>query len=173
MNFEYWWEICTFAGRMKKFLMNISAALLVVWYCLSIIGFDVHTCVSSGRTFIAAFTDSVACADIHPEHHCYCASCSSSHHEDNSEDNNDHMSVDAESCCSNEYHAIQLSGCRTGDDSDERFTFGKVSDSCIIDIPVLYIASAKYHAEHIQFLERDSGVMPPGDICATFGVWRI
>lgn len=186
VNFEYWTEICTFAPLMKKYLMNISAALLVVWYCMSIIGFDVHTCLSSGRTFIATFADGVACADIHPEHHCCCESCSDSHHDDHdapsccsshhaeeSDEMNDAVSVDSKSCCSDEYHAIQLSGCRTDNDSDERFTFSKVVYPCVMGIPVLYIASAKYHAEHIQFLEHDSGVLSPSDLCVAFGVWRI
>ena len=152
--------------------MNISAALLVVWYCVSIIGFDVHTCMSSGKTFIATFAEGVACADIHPEHHCCCASCADlDHHDDH--DAPGHESVDTSSCCSNEYQVIQLSGCRTQDDSDDKHFFDKISYSCIADVPVAYIAYARYYAEHVQFLEPDSGVLPPGDLCATFGVWRI
>lgn len=179
-------EICTFASRMKKLLMNMSAVLLAVWYCMSIIGFDVHTCMSSGRTFIAAFTEGVACSDIHPEHHCCGASCCSGHHhheasccssehcdEMPSEHNSAQTSVDAKSCCSNEYQVILLSGCRTDYDSDEKHSFSKVSYPCILDIPVAYIAMAKYHADHIQFLEPDSGVHQPGDLCVAFGVWRI
>ena len=173
MNFEYWIEICTFAGRMKKFLMNISVVLLVVWYCVSIIGFGVHTCMSSGETFIATFADGVACADIHPEHHCCVDTCCSGKHHETADEHHHPQSIDTKSCCSNEYQAIVLSGCRTDNDSDEKHSSGKVFHPCVIDIPVSYIASVKYHAEHIQFLERDSGLLPPGDLCATFGVWRI
>ena len=168
---------------MKRFLMNISAAILVVWYCMSIIGFDVHTCMSSGRTFVATFADGVACADIHPEHHCCCASCQDSHHHDlpsccssdndhkSAGEHHDSESIDVKSCCSNEYQAIQLSGCRT--DNDERYFSSKAFLPCVMDIPVQYIAMTKYHADHIQFLDPDSGVLPPGEHCATFGVWRI
>ena len=173
---------------MKKFLMNISAALLVVWYCLSIIGFGVHTCTSSGEVFIATFADGVACADIHPEHHCCgdsCCSethhddyerpscCSSEHHSESEDQHHDSQAIDMKSCCSNEYQMIALSGCRIDNDSDERFYFTKVLNPCVIDIPVLNMLSAKYHAGHVQFLEPDSGAFPPGDICAAFGVWRI
>ena len=158
--------------------MNMSAALLAIWYCMSIIGFDVHTCMSSGRTFVTAFTESLECADIHPEHHCCCSSCLDLHHHDEhempsccSESHED--SYDTKSCCSNEYQVIQLSGCRASDDSKDKFSFSKVSYPCIADVPVRYIAMAKYHAEHVQFLEPGSGVLPPGDLCVTFGVWRI
>ena len=164
--------------------MNISAALLVIWYCMSIIGFDVHTCMSSGRTFIATFADGVSCADIHPEHHCCGASCCSGHHHETSCCSSEHCdevllehnnaeTLDTKSCCSNEYQAILLSGCRTDSDSDNKYSFSEVSYPCIMNVPVISFAMAKYHADHVQFLEPDSGVHQPGDLCVTFGVWRI
>jgi hypothetical protein len=158
---------------MKKFLMNMSAALLVVWYCLSIIGFGVHTCTSSGETFIATFADGLECADIHPEHHCCGASCCLSEHHDPVEEHAASQAIDAKSCCSNDYQAIVLSGCRTDNDSEDKYSFVKAFCPCVTEIPVSLIASARYHAEHVQFLEHDSGVLSPGDLCATFGVWRI
>ena len=153
--------------------MNISAALLVVWYCMSIIGFDVHTCMSSGETFVAAFTESISCADIHPEHHCCGSSCCSGHHHHEEFEHNGPEAFDSKSCCSNEYQVIQLSGCRTDNDTEDKYSFSKVSFPCIMDVPVAYIAMARYHAEHIQFLEPDSGVVSPGDRYVTFGVFRI
>ena len=165
--------------------MNISSSLLVVWYCMSIIGFDVHTCTSSGRTFVATFAASTACADIHPEHHCCNASCCCGHHhheksccssehgEDMPAEHSGGETVGAKSCCSNEYQVIQISGCRTDLDSDENISFCEVFYTCLIDNPLSYMVSAGYHAEHIQFIESGSGVLLPGDLCATFGVWRI
>ena len=167
--------------------MNISAALLVVWYCLSIIGFDVHTCMSSGEVFIATFADGVGCGDIHPEHHCCgtsccqethhhdheTSSCCSSEHHSEPAGHRDFQAVDTKSCCTNDYQMIALSGCRIGNDSDEGFHFAKLLLPYVAYIPDFNIASAKYHAWHISFFDPESGVTPPGDICATFGVWRI
>lgn len=172
---------------MKKFLMNISAALLVVWYCVSIIGFGVHTCISSGETFIASFADGVECADIHPEHHCCGASCCfgshhdhhehsccpACHHEDPAEEHDATLAISAPSCCSNDYQAIVLSGCRSDNDSEDKYSFVRAFCPCITEPNLSYIASARYHAEHVQFLEHDSGILLPGDHCAAFGVWRI
>ena len=164
--------------------MNISAALLVVWYCMSIIGFDVHTCMSSGRTFISSFAESTTCADVHPEHHCCGSSCCSGYHHEASCCSSEHCdempaeqncteTVGSRSCCSNDYQVILLSGCRADNDSDDKYSFSNISYTFIEDISAGYIAMARYHAEHIQFLEPDSGVLSPGDFCATFGVWRI
>ena len=147
-----------------------------------------HTCTSSGETFISTFAEGVECADIHPEHHCCGASCcSAAHHEDDHEtpsccssehhgpinEHHDVKTIEAKSCCSNEYQAILLSGCRTDSGSDEKYSSYKVVSPCVNDIPVSYIAFAKYHAERVQFLEYDSGVLQPGDLCVAFGVWRI
>ena len=164
--------------------MNMSAALLVVWYCMSIIGFDVHTCMSSGRTFIAAFTETLACADIHPESHSCGESCCNEHHdtpsfccsesrEDTASLNRGLESIGTRSCCSNEYQVIQLSGCRTTGESDDKYSFSKVLCPCIVDLPVRYIALAKYSAKNIEVLEPDSGLIMPDDVCVVFGVWRI
>ena len=153
--------------------MNMSAALLVVCYCLSIIGFGVHTCTSSGETFIATFADGLECADIHPEHHCCGASCCSAEHHDPVDEHGASQTIDTRSCCSNDYQAIVLSGCRTDNDSEDKYSLVKAFCPCVTEIPVSLIASAGYHAEHVQFLEHDSGVLSPGDLCATFGVWRI
>ena len=38
---------------MKNFLTSLTAILLVIWYSLSVIGFDVHTCIGSGETYVA------------------------------------------------------------------------------------------------------------------------
>ena len=37
---------------MKGLLTKITAMLLVVWYSMSIIGFDIHTCSGSGESFV-------------------------------------------------------------------------------------------------------------------------
>lgn len=175
---------------MKKFLMNISAALLVVWYCMSIIGFDVHTCMSSGRTFIVTFAEGMACADVHPESHCCSSSCcsdshdgahavlprcscSSHHHEDQEAGHHESSTVDSQSCCSDEYQVILLSGCRMDNDSEDKFSLNRELCPCMSGIPVSYLASASYHAGYIQYPEPDSGVIMPGDICVAFGVLRI
>ena len=172
---------------MRKYLMNISTAFLVVWYFMSIIGFGVHTCISSGDIFISTFAEGMECADIHPEKHCCGASCCSDSHHDHGttsccsdidhegpdEDHADQISVSSSSCCSNDYQAIVLSGYRTDDDSVNKYSFVKAFSPCKTEIPVSYIASARYHAEHVQFLEHDSGVLLPRDHFATFGVWRI
>ena len=175
MNFEYWLKICTFASCMKKLLMKISAVLLIVWYCMSIIGFDVHTCVGSGRTFIATFAEGTSCTDIHPEHHC-CNSGSKDVHEHGCHETSScchsEQTVDNRTCCSNEYQVIMLSGCRSFSESDsEDFDFRMICPA--ITCPMTCVASAEFPAEQLQFWDSDSGVIPPYDYQSVYGVWRI
>ena len=37
---------------MKNLLTSLTAVLLVIWYSLSVIGFDVHTCSGSGESYV-------------------------------------------------------------------------------------------------------------------------
>ena len=49
---------------MRNIVMKYLAALLVVWYSLSIIGFDVHSCTKTGETFVASIAAGVSCEDM-------------------------------------------------------------------------------------------------------------
>ena len=51
---------------MKGLITKIFAALLVGWYMMSIIGFGVHTCSGSGKSFVVAFYEEMTCEEIHP-----------------------------------------------------------------------------------------------------------
>ena len=149
---------------MKNIGTRIFAAILVIWYSLSIIGFGVHTCKGSGQTFVVSFAESSSCADIHPEHHC----CSSDNHCCES----DHSTLDVQKCCSNEYQMIRLSGCRSSVESD--YSEQDIESICI-NIPVYSVSdlSAALHAENLQFWDPDTGDVRPCDCQVTYGVWII
>lgn len=78
---------------MKRMFPKYVAALLAVWYSLSIIGFDVHSCATTGDTFVNSILGGITCEDIHPEHDCNGhGSCCSQH-----------------KCCGNKQHAPSCS----------------------------------------------------------------
>ena len=146
--------------------MKISAVLLAVWYCLSIIGFGVHTCQSSGQTFIAMFTDGASCSDIHPEHHC----CKTKCHEQSQCDAD--CSIELQKCCSNEYHMIQLSGCLSSVESDlDAFKLEMLST--YVSLQPVYVSYGQLYTEDFKFWNSDSGDVSPCDPQVTFGVWRV
>ena len=155
--------------------MKISALLIIVWYSMSIIGFDVHTCLSSGRTFIATFAKGVSCTDIHPEHHCCKSDCCGTHDHDNHETSSccpSEQEVAAKKCCSNEYQVIDLSGCRsiTETDSDD---LNVRMEYPVIEYSAMDITAAAFPAEQLQFWDPDSGAIKPYDYQSVYGIWRI
>ena len=79
---------------MRTMVMKISAFMLVVWYCMSVVGFDVHTCMESGRSFVTSSILGTECEDIHPEHH--------HHHHDCCPGCGDHTSSSDDDCVSTE-----------------------------------------------------------------------
>ena len=60
---------------MKNIGTRVFAAILVIWYSLSLIGFGVHTCSENNRSFLTSFISGVSCEDVHPEELCGNACC--------------------------------------------------------------------------------------------------
>lgn len=193
--FALWAKFCTFAEwhqwqmslidrQMKGLMSKICAMLLVLWYCMSIVGFDMHVCKASGRTYVTTFAEGTTCEDIHPEHHCrhdchHESSCchhesSCCHQESDCCSHHGHESaacVDSEKCCTDTYQVIVLTGCRAEDEDNGFDSFG--SKGC----PASYVhslyahESLKYRAFHRY--KPYSGIIVPCDHCVAFGVWRI
>ena len=178
-NFARWCRLWTslIDRQMKGFWMKICAVLLAVWYCMSIVGFDVHTCKGSGRAFVTTFAEGMTCADIHPEQHCthdrhHEASCC--HHESDCcahHGQEPEASVDSQTCCTDSYQVIVLTGCRAEDDGHDSVDCGcgycPYIHACASD----WQASLKYRPS--SHYKPDSGDIVPCDRCVTFGVWRI
>ncbi|MGN0188315.1 MAG: hypothetical protein ACI395_02245 [Candidatus Cryptobacteroides sp.] len=52
---------------MKEKLTQSVALLMLAWYCLCLVGFDVHTCRISGESVLSPLVVSSDCEDLH--HH--------------------------------------------------------------------------------------------------------
>lgn len=170
-----------FLQIMKKdVLIKLAALLLTVWYSMSIIGFDVHTCSGSDRSFVAGILTGRSCEDIHPEHMCSPFACCADGHDHEHvrtccEDHSacafcDGVSIRAKSCCSNDYQVLSVAGTIPSDDqrnSDESGCF-----------PVL-VPYAPNSLSSLDFNLSGSYVHEPGSgLCrsdrqAALSVWRI
>lgn len=119
---------------MKQLTTKIAACIFTLWYCFSIIGFDVHTCNSSGQSFVSTFINGLSCDDIHPGHHC--PNCPD--HECDCPGEAHHGDEISERCCSNNYIALSITGSRT--DNNEHHHYDECHCGhcpCIEDGPVL------------------------------------
>ena len=162
--------------------MKICAVLLVLWYCVSIVGFDVHTCMGSGRAFVTTFAEGMTCADIHPDHHCglschHVTSCcdettSGCHRDpDCSCRHSQETSVASAECCTDSYQVIVLTGCRAEDDSHESDDYSCGFYPYICEHVQSAHESLKYKPSiHYQPDSRD---IVPCDRRVAFGIWRI
>lgn len=159
---------------MKDRMLRFSALLLVLWYCFSVIGFDVHTCRASGKAFVATFVSGLSCADIHPEHKCDKAHC---HHNKTghccSMEHHDCCKgtfFEAESCCSSDHLVLTVTG--TASDSESRDIHPIVSD---IEIPSysghLTASVTSKILNHSYVI--DYGLFAQGDIQPLLSIWRI
>ncbi len=167
---------------MRNVAIKIFAAVLTMWYSMSVIGFDVHTCSDSGRSFVTTFIEGLTCEDIHPEHSCDEVSCcAENHHECCSGHAEDHsdctfcngVSLVAKSCCSNDYQVLSLTGTILSESHGHHDECGCGHCPCVgfpvSEDPVLLCENKTI--EYIPYPE--SGADSACDRQAVLRVWRI
>lgn len=159
---------------MRNVVIKVVAVLLAVWYLMSIVGFDVHTCNGSGRSFIASFVEGMTCEDIHPEHVCDPSACCADSHDDHSCCGHcDGTAFEAKSCCSNDYQVLQLTGTVSSDDHRHYDECACGHCPCV-EFPLNLMphpSSSQLLLSHIH--KPDSGLSAAGDRQAALSTWRI
>lgn len=155
---------------MKSLITKVFAALLVVWYLVGIIGFGVHTCNGSGKSFIVSFAEGLSCEDVHPEHHCSKGSCCA--HLQKCCDSGT-ASLSSKPCCSSEYQVLVLTGTlsteKNADDGQFSFIY---HHSGYADMNELKVdLSSGWFISRLMPSCSSPGVIP--DRQAVLNVWRI
>ena len=154
---------------MKNVLTSLTAMMLVIWYSLSVIGFDVHTCSGSGKSYIATVASGFSCEDIHPEshdHHAH-AGCSCCH----SHESETTSQLDKKPCCSDDFQVIVLTGVRSGQETD--IHDGPVSvqvDNCMVS--AVQSLNAFYSGLRAFYKPRSWDIVPR-DVQVSYNIWRI
>lgn len=168
---------------MKNLSIRVFAALLMVWYCLSIIGFGVHTCSESNRSFLTNFISGVNCEDIHPsdlcESHCCakaqkkseskCCCCGGHSHETETEIPLGDVNITQSSCCSNDYQQIEVTGAGMSSSLEQiDLTCLHLAVSSVVSSANLLSNSKNTNARYLP-----DKVSYKGKVCQLYGVWRI
>lgn len=155
---------------MKNVLIKISAMMLVLWYSLSVIGFDVHTCSGSGRIFIATVISGTDCEDIHPGH--VKAPCSCCRH-NGCKTNDEDEEFGTRPCCSDDWQMIVLTGVRTSEEHDHFDECSCGVCPCILDLHAEIIHSSIDVYGLRALYKPGSGDFVPLDVQRTYNIWRI
>lgn len=155
---------------MRSIVMKYLAALLVVWYSLSIIGFDVHSCTKTGETFVASIAAGVSCEDIHPEHSCSShGSCCG--HDKGCCGHDGRNKVTSDDCCQDDFHVLAFTGAVSPNDyryDDCASDFVAYATECLAQI----LVPACSNEDFIKFKDPGSGITVP-DKQALLSIWRI
>jgi hypothetical protein len=151
---------------MRKMFVKYMSALLVVWYSLSIIGFDVHSCKSTGEVFVASLAGGISCEDVHPEHSCKAHGSCCGH-----EDQQTGSEVGKSDCCSNDLQVLELTGVYA---SSERITDNDLADEYVLNVDLFAeMTVPAVQRPLLTFLKHpDTGVVMP-DRQAFFSIWRV
>jgi hypothetical protein len=162
---------------MKNVCTSLTAILMVVWYSLSVIGFDVHTCSGSGETYIATVASGFTCEDIHPgphgktahHNHACCGCC----HSEKSETADPELGLDKNPCCTDDFQVILLTGTRGADEqryseaSPQIYNFYVAEELTINPYSNLLLSDSKAFSGHYI------GDIVSHNLQAVYNIWRI
>ena len=156
---------------MKNVATRIFAFLLVLWYALSIIGFGVHTCSESNRSFLTSFISGDECEKIHPTESCGRACCS--HHKSHKQEATKDYDGDvftSKTCCSNDYQQIELTGSGQSDASGQSLM---VASMAATDAFSLFDYNCWVNSKNIQARSLSEQSLYVGELRPLLSVWRI
>ena len=165
---------------MKNLGIRIFAFMLVVWYSLSIIGFGVHTCSESNRSFLTNFISGVSCEDIHPTDICSdscCAkpveksACKCCHEHQKSQDctSDAPVKLTSKTCCSNEYQQIDITGSGQSYEADHNL-IPICSAICYVSS---FIDNPLSYSKLTQVRSLPGQIISMGELRPLLSVWRI
>ena len=143
---------------MKSVFMKISAVVLVLWYCMSVIGFNVHTCNSEHHGHECS---GMCCSVVEHDHHGCCSSEA------------DDLVIKTVPCCSDDFQVLYITGaCQVNEERNFMLLQMGVSPylhSVVSDVharlSLNYFNSIKYAPDSGHFIDED--------VQSVFNIWRI
>ena len=163
---------------MRNVFTSLTAVLMVVWYSLSVIGFDVHTCSGSGETYIATVASGFACEDIHPGPHGQSAhhdhsGCGCCHSEKKSKSDDSESGFDVNPCCTDDFQVIMLTGTRGADEQRYDEELSQIYGSYVAEIQGINQCSNLFLSDRNVILRPCNGNIVSHDVQAIYNIWRI
>ncbi len=158
---------------MRNAVRKYCSALLVLWYCISVIGFDVHTCKGDGRSFLATVVSGMSCSDIHPGHECAAEHSRCCHGHDCCSSAGDAGESLSSDCCMDNYQVLLLTGT-CPEDSHRHYDECHCGHCPCVDMPSLS-SSLDRPLEAACLTSHGSVLAEPVQrpVSVRFGVWRI
>ncbi len=158
---------------MKNVFTSVTAVMLVIWYSLSVIGFDVHTCSGSGESFVTTVIGGTACEDIHPEHDKVACACCHHGHGAHHDSESEGPELATKPCCTDDWQMMALTGCKAQEKHNHFDECHCEYCLCILDISERNIHSRTDIHRLRAFYNPDSGSLAPLDVQRSYNIWRI
>lgn len=170
---------------MKNVITSLTAMLLVIWYSLSVIGFDVHTCSGSGETYVVTVLGGTTCEDIHPEHRKEACSCCYHRYVSHQTIEVDEVETTAgienisgaevatRPCCSDDWQMIVLTGCKAQEKQEHFDECHCGCCPCISNMYAVHTCPVMEVYGPLTFYNPDSGSLALLDVQRSYNIWRI
>lgn len=151
---------------MKKFCTKYLSVILSVWYVMSIIGFDIHSCVSTGEKFVTTAIQGVSCEDVHPDHSCAAHGSHCCGHDHPAPCDN---GINEPECCTNDLLVLEVTGANQ--QYNEYNPEAQMMPACLLAEQVSPVSEYSYSQinDDRGLPDRVSGP----DCQAVLSIWRI
>ena len=130
----------------NKTHIKAMSLMLTLWYMIAVVGINIHTCATSGLTYVSPLPFGMSCSEIHHDIHC----CD--HHD---------------GCCSNDVHKLQLSG------SDDTRTTNGFSMQIAVNLTQTIIQKPVIDKSDIRHIYAPVRLLIQSDITQLYAIWRI
>ena len=152
----------------NKIHIKVFACLMALWYLVSAVGLNVHTCSGTGEVFVSSLAAGTSCEVIHPSYGSHsekdCCCCG---HENETEEG-----VSKQDCCNNESVMLVHNGCTEDSFLLSQLMVQALDMNCFA--PETY-ALQGFNNEFIQrkIPEPDSIPYSQRDILSEISIWRL
>lgn len=156
----------TLRAEMKKVCLKYSSALLLIWYVMSVIGFDIHSCMATGESFVTTAIQGVSCEDVHPEHSCdaHGSNCCCHNHHGACGDG-----INEPECCTNDLLVLEVTGANHTYQEFNPEAF--MEPACLLSEQISPLSENSY--KHIDCRRGYPDRVGRPDHQAVLSIWRI
>lgn len=156
---------------MNKIHIKVFSCLMALWYLVSVVGLNVHTCSGTGEVFVKSLVAGTSCEMIHPSHGCHSedACCCCCEHE---QAHDAEEGLSQKDCCDNEAVMLVHNGCTEDSILLSQLMAQALDMNCIAPEIFALQSPAKDFIQR-KISEPDSSPQIQRDILSEISTWRL
>lgn len=154
-------------------VIKCFSGLVAIVYILGVMGFNVHSCMTSGELFVSPLIEGATCHDLHPGHDCHSGCCHGHEGEDCCAHCSGENVISSQDCCSDNPVYLNITGIDRGEDGHSNHHHCLcLCGHCPISVEIGSVIREICSEDNLVPLP-DRNPHIPGEIRPLLNVWRL